>query len=358
MNITHVIESGGGSADFVLYLVKYLPQHQHNIIYGERTFGDRFTTVQQNYTNAMFYRWQHVQREISLFKDIQSAICLFKLLKLMRSDVIHVHSSKAGFLGRAICFLLRKKNVIYTPNGLSFIRTDISSLKAKIFLVLERTANWLCGKIICCSKSEAEELARRGIDCIYISNGTEVFEYFKNDEASNITQFVIASTGRLTIQKNPLLFNEIAKQFESDPKYRFIWIGAGELEHLLTSTNITITGWLDKCSVNKTLLETDLYISTASWEGLPFAVLEAMNLNKPLLLSDCVGNRDLVITNYNGFLYTTVEQAVNAIHSINNRKELLEEYGKNSFKLLTKKFNVESMAREYENEYKNLISKY
>jgi glycosyltransferase involved in cell wall biosynthesis len=356
MKITHVIESGGGSADFVLYLVKYLPHHHHTIIYGERTFGKRINEVKQTYTNATFYSWNYVQREIGLLKDIKATISLFKLLKNIEGDVVHVHSSKAGFLGRFVCYFLGKRNVIYTPNGLPFIRKDISLLKVKIYIFLEKTANWLCGRIISCSKSEAEELIKKGINSIYINNGTEIFDYKNEGQLDKNRKFIIATTGRVTIQKNPLLFNEIAKQFETDARYQFLWIGGGELEHLLTSKNIRISGWLNKSEVINTLSKTDLYISTASWEGLPFAVLEAMNLLKPLLLSNCVGNTDLVINNYNGFIFTTVEEAVIKINFIGSKREIVQEYGNNSYKLLVKDFNVELMAKQYESEYKKFTN--
>jgi glycosyltransferase involved in cell wall biosynthesis len=291
-----------------------------------------------------------------LLNDIKAISSLYSLIKNIECDAVHLHSSKAGFLGRFVCYFLGKKNVIYTPNGLPFIRKDISPLKVKIYLQLERTANWLCGRIISCSKSEAEELIKKGINSTYINNGTEIFDFKKDEEANRNDKFVIATTGRAAIQKNPLLFNEIAKHFEANSRYQFLWIGGGELEHLLTSKNITITGWLNKSKVNDALSNCDLYISTALWEGLPFAVLEAMNLRKPLLLSNSVGNTDLVVNNYNGFLYNTAEEAIESINFINSKGEILKEYGINSYKLLVDSFNVELMAQQYESEYKKFTN--
>ena len=41
-------------------------------------------------------------------------------------DIIHLHSSKAGFLGRIVSFLLGKsKKTIYTPHAISFLRLDV-----------------------------------------------------------------------------------------------------------------------------------------------------------------------------------------------------------------------------------------
>jgi len=351
MNILHVIESSGGSADFVLYLVKYLPEHHHQIVYSDRTFGKRLKEVQATYTNASFYYWKGIQREIRIVKDFRAAIHLYRILKNLSSDAIHLHSSKAGFIGRVVCFLLRKKNVIYTPNGLAFLRKDVSTAKIAIYVWLEKLANFLNGKVVSCSKSEADALIDKGIPSTYINNGTEIFDGDRLPVKPSNAPLILATTGRVTIQKNPSLFQTIAMAFEDDERFRFIWIGGGELESLLTSKNIIITGWVNHAEVNNKLKEVDVYISTALWEGLPFAVLEAMNMSKALLLSTCVGNIDLVKSDYNGYLFASADEAIQKIRLMANDKSRLVDFGKASKKLVSEYFDVKMMALKYEQEY-------
>ena len=99
------------------------------------------------------------------------------------------------------------------------------------------------------------------------------------------------------------------------------------------------------------MLAADIYISTAAWEGLPFAVIEAMNLGKPLLLSTCVGNIDLVKTAYNGYLYTTQDEAIHWISSLANDQQFATVLGTNSHQFAKEYFNVERMAEEYQEAY-------
>lgn len=351
MKITHVIESSGGSADFVLYLIKHIPQHSHTVIYGERTFGEKVDEVAKKYSNVALFHWKHAQREIGLWSDLKATIFLFELLKNVESDIIHLHSSKAGFIGRLVCYLQGKRNVIYTPNGLAFLRLDVSSFKRKMYVLLEKAANWLTGKVVACSRSEAQALIDHGINSSFINNGTEISECEAEIEKK---QFIIATSGRITIQKNPALFNKIAEQFE-DVSVKFLWIGGGELQGVLTSSNIRITGWVDRSTVLRELSQVDTYVSTAAWEGLPFAVLEAMNLCKPLLLTNCVGNVDLVENGYNGFTYNTFDEAVEKINLLIGDKKLKRLLGMNSKDLVIKHFNVESMASLYEETYMTLI---
>lgn len=350
MKITHIIESTGGSADFVLYLAKYIPEFQHNIIYGDRTFsvfGGRFEKLKEEYPNVNFIYWRHVQREIDIVKDIKASLSLFSLLKNLESDAVHLHSSKAGFIGRIVCFFLGYKNVIYTPNGLSFLRRDVSFFKVKTYILFERLANILNGRVVSCCKSEADELIRIGISSSFINNGTVIFD---NEPKLPGKEFIVATIGRITIQKNPSLFNEIAIAFVNVPSVRFLWIGGGELNHVLTSKNITITGWMERDLVLKKLADVDVYLSTALWEGLPFSVIEAMNFNKPLLLNKCTGNIDLV--NENGYLFEESEDAIDKIFRLIDDSEMRIELGKNSHIMAEKYFNVKNMAKLYEEEYK------
>jgi glycosyltransferase involved in cell wall biosynthesis len=345
MKVTHVIESTGGSLDFVLYLVKYIPEHEHVLVYGRRTFlafGGRYDDIKTNYPNLKLIYWDYAQREINLLKDILAWYTLFRILRKAKPDVVHLHSSKAGFIGRLVCFALRSKNVLYTPNGLPFLREDVPLMIRRFYILLEKFANTFSGKVVACSKSECVEMKKIGIPATYVNNGTEIIALLQKRAGEKL---VIGTTGRVTTQKNPLLFNRIANYFVSNPSVEFLWIGDGELKHVLSSPNIRITGWVTREEVIGNLSEVDIYVSTALWEGLPFAVLEAMNLGKPLVLSKCVGNIDLV--NGNGFIFTSFEEAVNHLDQLISNRNLISSLGVVSYKLVENEFNVRTMAKSY-----------
>jgi glycosyltransferase involved in cell wall biosynthesis len=127
-----------------------------------------------------------------------------------------------------------------------------------------------------------------------------------------------------------LLFNAIAGYFADLPQFEFLWIGDGIDAHLLTAPNITITGWLSPAEAKSLLLTSDVYLSTAKFEGLSFAVLEALALKKPVLLTDCVGNRDMVNQGLNGDLFTSPQQAIIKIIQYFNNGHMLPVMGGHS----------------------------
>lgn len=350
MQIVHVTEClAGGVLTFLLNLTRALDTEEHVIIFSRRdNTPDHVETLFES--NVKLVPWKYAGREI---RPKQDFLALLELMKLLRqypnADVVQLHSSKAGFLGRVACRLLgRTKKVFYLPHGLSFAREDVSGRKKQFYTYLEKIGNAFCGDVIACSNSERDLLVKKGIHNVHvINNGIKVA-----NEQPEYRKFsyplVIGTTGRLTGQKNPALFNEIARAFRSDTRVRFLWIGDGELRsEIEPADNIEVTGWLTPQEVQNQLRSVDLYMSTALWEGLPYAVLEAMNLGKPLLLSDCIGNIDLVKAGINGYCYHTGEEGIKKIKEFICNFEKISQMGIFSYQYLEDSFSIQQMKGKY-----------
>lgn len=363
MRVVHVVECfAAGTAHFINLLTQYT-SCEHIVIHGERVDEIRAEAVKAKFSGEVsFIHWKNAQREIRFGQDLKALTELIRILKSLKGvDVIHLHSSKAGFLGRAACFILGKKQVIYTPNGASFARSDVSPKKKSLYILLEKIANKLNGQVVCCSSSEAQSYEEIGIKTSFINNGTVLPSW--STETSHIETekpFTIVTCGRITEQKNPMLFNRIAASFAGMHGVRFVWIGEGEHEGkaMLSADNIEITGWLSKAEVESTIKAADLYLSTSLWEGLPFSVLEALSLGKCLLLSNCVGNKDLVKDGYNGFSFITAEEATSKIHWLMQNRETLNQMEKNSRIWSEKDYDIRVVSQQYINLYARIAGKY
>src|SRR6185437_11059027 len=97
-------------------------------------------------------------------------------------------------------------------------------------------------------------------------------------------QLLVVGVGRLVPQKRPFVFLEMAKRLhEEHPQARFVWVGDGELSgewQAAVAQNglsgvVSCTGW--KSDVRPYLAAADLLLHTAEFEGLPFAMIEAMS---------------------------------------------------------------------------------
>jgi len=358
MRIIHIVESfAGGVYDFLSNLISNLSEYEHWIIYGRRKntpidFKEDFPL------GTKFIFWKSAIRNINPKRDFKAFFELLNILKRIKNvNVLHLHSSKAGFLGRLAAKILGLSDkVIYTSHGASFLRKDISKWKLKQFIYLEKIAAKFGGKVVACSRSEAQEFIKYGISADYVYNGIDCkIVNFPNERKNFKTKLIIIGTiGRITYQKNPSLFNKIAQYFLGDPKIKFLWIGDGELRKELYSPNIEVTGWLSRDETYSYLDILDIYLSTSLWEGLPLSVLQAMCKGKPLVLSDCVGNKDLVESYINGFLYKKEDEAIKYIKQLIDDIDLRRVLGKGSLNIVKNKFSMDKMITRYKKLYNNL----
>ncbi|QQZ28399.1 glycosyltransferase [Thiothrix subterranea] len=353
MKVIHVAESfAAGVLHFVAQLTHAMPEHEHIVIHGKRP------DTPNNYASLFSKKvkllvWHGVSRDISPLGDVLALLRLMRLLSKHDADVIHLHSSKAGFLGRIAAKLLwQSGKVIYTPHGVAFLRQDVTSLKQTLFIGLEKVASLCSGQVIACSASEAASFHAHGIAADYINNGITCARLpesalSKSDDAP----CTIAVVGRISNQKNPARFNAIAQAFANEPQFRFVWVGDGELRHLLTAPNIRCTGWVSTKEVAQELQMADIYLSTSSWEGLPLSGLEAMCYRLPMVLSECTGHTDLVQDGRNGYLFQHDDTAVLALKTLADDAALRERLGCASRELLEQQFTVQQMADSYRRIY-------
>jgi glycosyltransferase involved in cell wall biosynthesis len=357
MKIVHVAEAfAGGIVVFVKSLVENLSDDEHIIVHGERAHVTSFTDIRKQFarTNARFVRWHSAQRSIKPSKDFAAFLELYRILKRLKKqhqiDAVHLHSSKSGFIGRLACKLLGINNVIYTPNGAPFL-VGTSKISNYIYRQLERIGSGFGGQVVCCSPSEQEEYQKVGISAITINNGIPFDRISGFDMEPANKKFCIVTSGRILNQKNPALFNSIARYFEEFQQFQFLWVGDGPQKELLTSSNITVTGWLPGEEVARLISSANVYLSTANFEGLPYAVLEALALKKPVLLTDSVGNRDLVKSCLNGDLFKHHSEAIVKLLQYFNNASMLNIMGEYSAMHGKESFNVNHTFTRYRHLY-------
>lgn len=273
--ILYVVEAmGGGVFTYIVTLANALVEkYDIYIAYAVRTqtpvnyeeyFDDRIHLIEV----------RSFGREINLLKELKAIDEVKKIVTEVKPDLIHLHSSKAGVIGR-IAFNGKDIPLFYTPHGYSFLMQNYNSIKRWMFKMIEI----ICAKRNCttisCSLGEHQETLRLTQKATYVNNAINVDELEDIIGKIKVKEhpFTVYTLGRICHQKNPKLFNQIAKKL---PGVRFIWIGDGELRNELTSANIEITGWVDRDEALRRSMNADVFLLTSLWEGLPISLLESM----------------------------------------------------------------------------------
>lgn len=289
-------------------------------------------------------------RAIDPVKDIAAFFEVKKIEAEIKPDVIHLHSSKAGAIGRVA--FNGKIPMFYTPHGYSFLMENYKPMKRRMFKLIES----VCAKRNCttisCSVGEHQESLKLTKRATYVNNGINMEELQEIiDKTEKVEHpFTVYTLGRICYQKNPTLFNEIA---ESLPDVKFVWIGDGELRDELTSKNIEITGWADRSTAIRYAVNADVFLLPSRWEGLPISLLESMYMKKVCVVSNVIGNRDVIHDSENGFVCTKVEDFVKAIKECKGEDEKLTE---RAYQDILRMYNTKVMAQMYSKKYENALN--
>lgn len=121
-----------------------------------------------------------------------------------------------------------------------------------------------------------------------------------NEEEIPKTNFTIVSVGRLSEQKNYPLLIDTADELNKRGLHPVFWIvGDGELRKELLdykekkrADNVIFVG--AQKNPYPYYNSADLYLSTSTYEGLSTTTIEALILNKPIVVTDCTGMKDIL----------------------------------------------------------------
>ena len=251
--VLHIVESfGSGVFSFLVDLVNgTYKDFDITIAYGVRE--ETLDNFREYFDESIkFIKVENFTRSINPKKDLKALKEIKDIIRNEKPDIVHLHSSKAGILGR-LAVNGNKIKMFYNPHGFSFLKKDDTKLKRMIYWLIEKiTVIWnrKC-TIVGCSNGEYLEAKKLNKNSVCINNGIDINKLKEETKGLipnkiNYKNIKICTVGRIGYQKNPEMFNKIAEAF---PKIGFTWIGEGDLRNKLTSKNINVTGWKERKEV-------------------------------------------------------------------------------------------------------------
>jgi glycosyltransferase involved in cell wall biosynthesis len=233
-------------------------------------------------------------------------------------DILHLHSAKAGYLGR-LAANSAGIPAVYTPHAFPFQRT--TDALRPLYRLVERKLARRTAKIICVSEGEREEALLAGLPeekLIVIPNGIDLARWAPPSpeeraaarRALGVTgeEIVIGALARLVPQKGIDLLVQAAEDLVQDfPNARILIWGDGPQRNSLVAlaqrlrlSRMQFVGETDDPA--RAYAAMDVFCSPSRWEGCPYAVLEAMACGLPVVASDIAGHADLIVDGESGVL--------------------------------------------------------
>ncbi|WP_058953373.1 glycosyltransferase family 4 protein [Clostridium tyrobutyricum] len=363
---------GGGVRRHIIDLVYGLDKQKFDVylLYSKDRADDIFlnqVNELKNYVTLIESRY--MVREISIKKDFKAYREIKYIIKKVKPDIVHCHSSKAGVLGRVAAKRLSVKKIFYTPHAYYFQNPKVSKKKKFIYIVIEQVlSKFFTTKTFNVSNGEKQCALDNKIDkenkFATIYNGIEDIDLPSKEnmrKSLGISQnaFVIGVTARLDEQKDPFTFVKIAKNIIlKHNNVHFVYIGDGPLfEKVLDyikqnnlENNVHLLGFRN--DADKVVSAFDLYLITSLYEGMPYSPIEAMRAGVPIIATDTIGNNEIVFPNQNGYLFAVgnVLQGTSAVNMFIENKKSIKF---NVRKVFKKFFLKNNMIENIENEYIN-----
>lgn len=172
-------------------------------------------------------------------------------------------------------------------------------------------------------------------------------------------QLLCLAAGRMVPQKRPLLFLEIAAEIHARvPAARFHWIGDGPLaatwDEWVAARNLggVIHRLPWRNDVPRLLNAADVFIHVAEFEGLAFAILEALAAGLPCAITSNLLAEMPFLNERNSI---AIQPGAGWIEQFQDR-DRLRRIGDTAGQLAAEQFSFARMAAEYEALYRESIA--
>ncbi len=233
-------------------------------------------------------------REISPASDLIALWKLTSLLRLLRPEIVHTHSSKAGILGRWAAALAGVPHIVHSVHGFGFHDGQPRPLR---------------GACVAAERLTGAELEILPRNRTWMIRSGIVLSDFMPRPAPNGGGITVGMVACMKPQKAPLDFVRVASRVvRADPRVRFVLVGDGEMRGAVErairdeglESSVSLLGW--RRDVPEILRGFDILLHTSLWEGLPRVFPEAMATGLPIVATRVDGAPEAIEEGVTGHL--------------------------------------------------------
>jgi glycosyltransferase involved in cell wall biosynthesis/ribosomal protein S18 acetylase RimI-like enzyme len=264
--------------------------------------------------------WPSATRSWSLRRDVRAFRELLGILRAGRFDLVHVHTPKAGVLGRVAARIARVPVVVNTVHGYYAMPNDPARRRLPV-VAIEAVASWFSDLELFQSEEDMAWARRSHIapprKAVLLGNGCDVDRFDPHAVSRRGARralglddqvLVVGTVGRLVEEKGCReLVAAMAGVRRSVPEAVLLFAGqpdearaSGISADDLEAAGARFAGW--HSDVEVPLAAMDVFALPSWREGVPRSAIEAAAMGLPLVLTDIRGCREIVRDEIEGFL--------------------------------------------------------
>jgi len=318
---------------------------------------------------------RHIAIRLGKFSGLSAAGALATVLRENAVDVLHTHGGIAGLYGRLAARKAGTPAIVHTVHGIHYLHYRNPAAK-RAFIALERRLSRSTDAVVFVSVADMECAARLRLalppKARLIRNGVpSIAPERLRDPAAVKAELgaegkpLVVAVSRLHRQKGvtyllrgvPFVRNEI-------PDVRVVVAGGGpladqlkaEVKALRVGDNAVLLG--ERKDALDILAAADIFVLPSLWEGLPYVLVEAAALGKPIVAADIDGVREVIRNGATGILVPPRDPGAlaAAIILLLRDPEFARQLGEAARTEIPPRFSVERMISETESLYLEVLS--
>jgi glycosyltransferase involved in cell wall biosynthesis len=305
----------------------------------------------------------NLKRSINPTSDLKSIQECVGIIKLVKPDLVHCHSSKAGVVARLAAWICRVP-VIFTAHGWGFDPRS-PRLQRNIALGVEKVLAPISTKIICVSESDRQLAISLKVTspelAVTIHNGIDNKSIATAVPERQPAKLIMVARFNRAQKDQHTLMKAISKL--TDP-IELILVGTGPdweasktiAKDLGITDRVAFLG--DRLDVPNLLANSQIFVLSTHYEGAPISILEAMRCGLPIIATNVNGIPEQVADGVTGLLvpHQDVDALASAISKLvkdPDRRQQMGVAGKHKF---AKEFTVEQMVEKTELLYRSILN--
>ncbi|MBS2040203.1 glycosyltransferase family 4 protein [bacterium] len=258
-----------------------------------------------DHTDRMFQI--KIPRQIQPLQDLRSLAQLIRVIRLYRPQILHSHTSKAGFIARLAGRLCDLPLVVHTIHELPQNATR-SRLKKTVYWAMEKLAAGWCDHLITVSRVNQKQILDEKIcrpEKLSLIPGGLALENYRTRGPAPWSlppdAIVMGMAGRLEAAKGHSdLLQAMARLAPANPRLHLVLMGSGHLREQLEqqrdelglSERVHFLGWVE--DLISAVAALDLFVLSSHYEGLGVVLLEALALGRPVVSTRVGGTQDII----------------------------------------------------------------
>lgn len=380
MKIVHIITRfiRGGADENTLLSCNAQAEagHEVHLVYGSEFHRD---ILEKLHPNVKRHYLASLVRPLRPVADLRATWALYRLCRSLRPDIVHTHTSKAGFSGRVAAWAARVPVVIHGVHILPFL--NVGAVERLVYLVAEKLLVPVTDAFVDVSEGMKQECIRHGIGGeakhLVVASGMDTDKFRRaapvsGEEFADLRPPLLSSWDEGEVILMAAAFEERKRQLAfldafvkiaaARPRAVLLFAGDGPMRGEIEA-RIGALGLRDRVSiigfredVERWMKRADLCVLSSEREGLPRVVVQYALAGRPIVATHLPGIEAIVRPGVTGFLTDRVEDMVQPVVEILSDAALARQLQEGIGTLDLAPWDSRTMGAQLESLYRTLMA--